>query len=52
MNNHVVAAMAMAFRAGGAKAEIRVYTAANRAARTRFHFHLTETVAFKNRISL
>ncbi|EDQ04665.1 hypothetical protein DSM14862_01534 [Sulfitobacter indolifex] len=52
MNNHVMAAEAMAFCVGGAKAEIRVQTAVKNAARARFYSHLTETVTFQNRISL
>ncbi|NUH64264.1 hypothetical protein HTT03_02965 [Sulfitobacter sp. S0837] len=52
MNNYVMAAQAMAFRAGGAKADTRVAFRAKFTAQTRFQCHLTKTVPFQYRISL
>ena len=48
MKNYVVAAKAMAFCAGGAKAKTRVRTAAPKGTRALIHCHMTETVASKS----
>ncbi|UWR34999.1 hypothetical protein K3759_07900 [Sulfitobacter sp. W027] len=52
MNTQRMASQAMAVCAGGAKADTSDPPAAKTATRARVHFHLTQTVPFKNRISL